>query len=107
MRTNTIYKIDCRDCNGCYIGQTKQYTHKRMKEHKKSLHNIENNTALTQHCHNNQHQFDFDNFEILDEVPNLSQRLFHEMFHIKKNTNSVNFRTDIENLSNIYSTLIN
>ena len=28
------------------------------------------------------------------------------MIHIKKNNNSINFRTDIENLNDIYSNII-
>ena len=31
--TNGIYKIECQDCNKCYIGQTKKQLKKRYFEH--------------------------------------------------------------------------
>ena len=31
--TNDIYKIECQDCNKCYIGQTKKQLKKRYFEH--------------------------------------------------------------------------
>ncbi|XP_071573785.1 uncharacterized protein [Temnothorax nylanderi] len=31
--TGVVYKLDCSDCNACYIGQTKRHLETRIKEH--------------------------------------------------------------------------
>lgn len=53
------------------------------------------------------HNFDFINVSILQQEPNLKKRMFLEMIHIGLNQNSINNRTDIDNLSNGYSNLLN
>lgn len=35
--TRTVYKIECRDCERKYIGNTKYYLHRRIYEHKYSI----------------------------------------------------------------------
>lgn len=69
MNSNLIYKINCKDCPGCYIGQTKQYLKNRVYQHKHSikstLNNLNNKTALTTHTLDKNHNFDFENTEIL------------------------------------------
>ena len=49
--------------------------------------------------------FNLDNVEILHKEKNYIKRSFAEMFYIKT-CNSVNYRTDIDNLSQIYCNLI-
>jgi len=106
-QTNVIYKIDCRDCPKTYIGQTKQYLKNRTKEHQNSLRKInENRTALSNHAIENLHNFDFNNVQILDYEINYKKRNIKEMIHIKKTKNTVNFRTDTDNLSSVYNNLI-
>lgn len=34
FKSNIIYKIHCNDCNATYTGQTEQYFHKRIQQHK-------------------------------------------------------------------------
>ena len=65
-----------------------------------------NSTALAQHPHKFKHNFDFKEVKILEYEQNFEKRLRLEMFHIKKNNNSINFRTDIKNLSYIYFIII-
>lgn len=61
-------------------------------------------TALSIHATENKHKFDFDNTKIIDTENNYNKRL--EMINIKQNHKSINFRTDVDNLSSIYSNLI-
>jgi GIY-YIG catalytic domain. len=102
---NVVYKIDCLNCSQCYIGQTKNYLNTRLNSHKNDIKNRHQKTALATHAIENLHRFDFDNVKILNHVPNYNKRLFTEMSQILNN-NTVNFQTDIANLSNIYHNLI-
>ena len=75
--------------------------------HARSIKNYNaNSTALAQHAHTFKHTFDFNEVKILEHEKNFKKRLCLEMIHIKKNNNSINFRTDIENLNDIYSNII-
>ena len=74
-----------------------------MLEHDRSIKNYNSNsTALAQHAYKFKHNFDFKEVKILEHEQNLKKRLCLEMIHIQKSNNSINFTTDIENLSDIY-----
>ncbi|KAI4461480.1 atp-binding cassette abc transporter-related [Holotrichia oblita] len=106
-QSNVVYKLDCKDCNKCYIGQTKQYLKKRIYNHQyTATHNVTAETALSKHSKDRRHNFDFQNTKILKKENNYKKRLIYEMIYIKKDENAVNFRTDIDNLSVIYNNLI-
>ena len=46
-RQGAICKINCSDCDQCYIGETKRWFEKRKKEHMRVVKNSDNNaTAL-------------------------------------------------------------
>jgi hypothetical protein len=104
---NTIYKINCNNCNSSYIGQSKQYLRNRINNHINDVKKLKNSTALSQHALDTGHKFNFNEAEVLDIEPNFQKRIFKEMIYIKKNNSSINFRTDIEGLSNFYHNLIN
>ncbi|XP_044766578.1 uncharacterized protein LOC123322665 [Coccinella septempunctata] len=113
LRSGVIYSIPCRECNKVYIGQTNRYLRTRLTEHKRDCVNIhnptkmkDNNTALAEHSFNELHSFDFDSVKILHCQTNLSKRLFCEMLEIKKEVNSLNKRSDIENLNTAYFNII-
>lgn len=108
-RSSIVYKIPCKDCTSCYIGQTKQYIKKRVKQHiydcaPKNYQKIEK-TALADHHFINDHNFNFDAYEILDTETNFKKRNISEMIHIQIN-NSINKRTDTDNLSKIYTFIL-
>ncbi|KAI4455630.1 madf domain transcription factor [Holotrichia oblita] len=106
-QSNVVYKLDCKDCNKCYIGQTKQYLKKRIYNHQYAVtHNVTAETALSKHSKDRRHNFDFQNTKILKKGNNYKKRLIYEMIYIKKAENAVNFRTDIDHLSVIYNNLI-
>lgn len=75
-----------------------------FSQHKLSVKNLKTNTALSKHCVEN---FDYGKTKILEKGDKYKYKLFLEMFHIKENEKSINNRTDIENLSNLYFELIN
>lgn len=103
---NTVYKINCQQCNSNYIGQSKQQLKKRVYQHEYSVKNKIISTALSEHHIETGHNFDFKNVSILKQENNYHKRLLTEMIEIKKEKNAVNFRTDTHNLSTIYHTLL-
>ncbi|XP_043483513.1 uncharacterized protein LOC122511979 isoform X1 [Leptopilina heterotoma] len=106
QRVGCVYKIQCKDCDSCYIGETLRHLKTRIKEHKRYVTHNQNINALTNHTFDNKHSFDFDNTNILQIEINNWKRKNLEMFYIKNNTNSINYRTDIDNLDKIYYNLI-
>ncbi|XP_044751492.1 uncharacterized protein LOC123311526 isoform X2 [Coccinella septempunctata] len=105
--SNAVYKVPCAQCHLSYIGQTSQQIKKRMAQHKSDIKHPGKGCALAQHCHDNQHMMNFNNIQILEREKNYRKRTFLEMFHIKKNLeNVVNSRSDIKNISSIYTFLI-
>ena len=77
-----------------------------MLEHARSVKNNENKTALAEHATSYKHSFDFKNTQILDIENNFKKRLFLEIIYIQKENSSINYKTDIENLSAIYNSII-
>ena len=67
-----------------------------------------NKTALVNHHHTTGHNFNFDNFKILDKEQNMNKRLILEACYIwKRRDKTINFRTDTQNINSIYTSLIN
>lgn len=109
VQSNVIYRIPCRSCNKCYIGQTGRYLKERVYEHKNDCRHYltkQNPTALVEHKINTGHSFNFDAIAIIGKQKNYKKRLLNEMIEIKKERNSVNKRTDIENLNAAYYNII-
>ncbi|KAL3286072.1 hypothetical protein HHI36_000585 [Cryptolaemus montrouzieri] len=89
----------------CYVGQSGQTLNKRLVLHKSDAKLRPDRCALAQHVFSTGHNMCFDNVEILDTEKNLTKRKFLEMCYITQN-NTMNSRTDVNNLSNIYSFLL-
>lgn len=105
-RSGIVYKIDCKDCTGVYIGESSRTLDTRIKEHKRDVSQFKTNTALSKHSVSNFHNFDFDNSKILDYTQITSKRRILEMLHISSNPKSINLKTDVQNLSSLYHNLI-
>lgn len=105
-RSNVVYKINCNDCDKCYIGQTTTKLKQRISLHKSNIRTNKDTCALSIHSKIENHQPNFNNIQILDIENNLNKRTFLEMVRIIQNENSINSRKDICNLSSMYSYLI-
>jgi hypothetical protein len=115
---NIVYQIDCKDCDKVYIGMSKNQLKTRVSQHKSNVNKLtqatnftdkltaSNKTALTQHAYNLKHSFDFENSKILNTQKNYNKLMFMEMLQIQGNNRTVNIRTDTNNLSNTYKTII-
>ncbi|XP_046435222.1 uncharacterized protein LOC124187022 [Neodiprion fabricii] len=109
-RSGLVYRIPC-SCGKWYVGQTRQKLKARVRQHKLDCRpkkfTKNNKTALAEHHFvEDGHNFQFDDVEILDLEKNYIKRNLSEMIFIKA-MNCVNFRSDTQNLSTIYSDLIN
>ena len=96
---NLVYKIDCIDCDGTYIGQAKQYLQSKTFGHKYSI-RTENSECrmLSIHSTNRRHNW--------DKERNLEKILILEMIEILINKNSINKMSDMNCFSNIYKHIL-
>ncbi|KYN07988.1 hypothetical protein ALC62_01038 [Cyphomyrmex costatus] len=104
--TNVVYKINCKDCDMTYVGQTKRRLKTRLKEHRDGWKRINNTSVVSKHQVNCNHDIDWDNTAILDNEPIYFKRSISEMIHIKNQTNSLNLQSDTEKLPQMYYSII-
>lgn len=45
-KTEVVYKINCKDCNASYIGQTKWHLETRIKQHRNDIKKHESNHSV-------------------------------------------------------------
>lgn len=64
-------------------------------------------SILTEHRLQHEHDFDWNNIQILDEKPCYNKRLISEMLNIKKQKNNYNLQTNTEGLHMSYIPIIN
>lgn len=107
MKSKIVYRIDCLDCPGKYPGSTKQKLVNRTAKHKSDikLKKKTETTGLTIHALRNNHNFDFKNITILDQIPNYHQRAIAEKMHICNTKNTVNLLSDTNGLHESYVNL--
>ncbi|EZA47334.1 hypothetical protein X777_16385 [Ooceraea biroi] len=116
-KTGIVYKINCLDCDACYIGQTKRHLDTRIKEHKEHKERIKehksdvkkhesNHSVVSKHRILNNYEFDWSNVHILVKEDHLKQGEIAEMFFIKRNSSSINLQRDTENLPVVYDIVL-
>jgi len=103
QNTGVVYRIDCKDCDQVYIGQTKRHLETRVKEHMNNIKNPSGNySVVTNHRLSVNHDFKWDKPNILYKERNRRKREIAEMFFIKKykkTNNSLNLQKDTDNLN--------
>ena len=65
------FKINCKNCDKVYIGQTSR-------------------ALITQHCVENNHDFDLDDVKFIDRCSQWGKRLFLEAWHSIREPHSIN-----------------
>jgi len=89
-----------------YVGQTKRMLNTRISEHRNHIkRNSSQTSVITDHRLEFDHDFDWDNVEVLDEEINYNKRLISEMIHIKKQKHGLNLKKDTDLLHPIYDEL--
>ena len=103
---NVVYKISCNDCDASYVGQTKRLLKTRINEHRAHIRkNTAQQSVISNHRLQN-HEFNWDDIEILDEERILNKRLLSEMLFIKRQKNSLNAQSDLDSLQHMYLNII-
>ena len=90
-----------------YIGNTKQLVKNRFSKHKSDI-NLQKNketTGLTLHSIEKKHKFNFEEFKVLEHIPNYFQRNTAEKMHIARNTNTINLKEDTAGLHESYNNI--
>ena len=65
QQSRVIYRANCWDCNGFYIGKTKRRLHDRKTEHFRALAKNDNTSAIADHLKTTGHNFKWEHFDIL------------------------------------------
>ena len=65
QQSRVVYRANCWDCNGFYIGKTKRRLHDRKTEHFKALAKDDNTSAIADHVKATGHNIKWDHFDIL------------------------------------------
>jgi len=105
---NTVYKIDCKDCDASYVGQTGRQLKTRISEHKNHINRKTSSlSVITEHRLHHGHDFEWENVRVLDVERNYKKRLISEMINIKEQKNGINLQTDTESLDRAYFSCFN
>ncbi|KYQ57302.1 hypothetical protein ALC60_03737 [Trachymyrmex zeteki] len=104
---NVVHKISCNDCDANYVGQMKRQLKTRLHEHVSDINKRSKSpTVITNHRIDQNHNFDWDNVEILDREASYNKRLISEMVHIKRQTHGINKQNDTDSLPESYLNII-
>ena len=105
---NVVYKIDCDNCDSCYIGETKRAVGIRIKEHRQNINltDSDKHNVVTLHRINTGHNMKWDEFKILDVESNYYKRDVSEMLHIKTTKNTLNVQRDTDRIKDIYNSTL-
>ena len=105
-RSNVVYKINCRDCESNYIGQSLRKLSFRLNEHRSYVEKNCQKSVIAKHANSMNHKIDFDNIKILDNEAILKKRLFSEMVNIHISQKTLNKIEDTAGLKNTYENTI-
>ena len=63
---NSIYKINCKNCESVYIGESSKVVGDRVKEHSSNVRRRYQGSLIYKHNNETGHEFDFDNPKVLN-----------------------------------------
>ena len=82
-RKNVVYKIPCKTCNFCYIGETSQWFDERENQHKRSIRNYDTNNGICMRMLKHpDHVIAWDKVTFLDHDRNFYARRMKESLYI-------------------------
>ena len=90
-KNSIVYEIDCRNCQAVYFGESKRSLKSRSDEHKRSARNCDcDKNEIAKHCWEADHNFNWDQKEVIDRESRLIPRKVKETIHSLKNPNHIN-----------------
>jgi len=77
-KNNVVYKIQCKDCEATYVGQTKRQLKTRLKEHKTNIKlDQSKHSVISEHIIKYNHSFDWENTKIMWIMnPDITKELY-------------------------------
>ncbi|EZA51191.1 hypothetical protein X777_10261 [Ooceraea biroi] len=106
-KTDVVYRIQCHDCDCCYVGQTKRHLSTRIKEHRMDIKkHVSDHSVVSKHRTNENHDFDWNNVQILHQDKHFKKREIAEMCFIKSHDSTINLQRDTEKLPCIYDIIL-
>lgn len=102
--TCVVYKVNCKDCDAVYIGQTSRSLKTRIREHSHAIAKSDKNSLLVQHHLQTKHNIDLDDVKIIDRCDKWSQRLILEAWHSMREPTSINERII---LPSVFNSIVN
>ena len=85
QKTGVIYKIDCKTCEGTYVGETARTLGKRLDEHRKLT-----SSAVREHQEKTGHNIDWQNVKIVGKEEHWMKRKIKEAITIRREKPSLN-----------------
>ncbi|GAA55914.1 hypothetical protein CLF_109359 [Clonorchis sinensis] len=80
-RNNVIYRIQCKDCDKRYIGQTGRKLSTRIHEHKLATERHDQFSLISVHKDQEGHEFDWSGVHILGQARTKKEREFIEAWY--------------------------
>ncbi|GAA57554.1 hypothetical protein CLF_112885 [Clonorchis sinensis] len=93
-RNNVIYRIQCKDCDKRYIGQTGRKLSTRIHEHKLATERRDQFSLISVHKDQEGHEFDWSGVHILGQARTKKEREFIEAWYSTKG--SINKHIEID-----------
>ena len=88
-KNNTVYEIDCSNCEAVYFGESKRSL--KSDEHKRSARNCDcDQNEIAKHCWEADHNFSWDQKNVIDRESRLIPREIKETIHSLKYLNHIN-----------------
>ena len=86
-----IYRVECKDCDGAYVGKTCRTVNERVKEHKAhTLYNRVDLSAIAEHAVMSGHQIDWEHPQVLDQEAKTVCRRVKEALFIRREKTILN-----------------
>ncbi|XP_011646862.1 uncharacterized protein LOC105433306 [Pogonomyrmex barbatus] len=102
-----VYKIECDNCEKCYVEQTKRQLKTRLSEHRSHIRRNTNTNPSLQIILDSNHDFSWDKVKILNTERDCEKRLISEMLFIKlQKDNTLNLQIDTECLHHSYVSVL-
>ncbi|KAK4887865.1 hypothetical protein RN001_004136 [Aquatica leii] len=102
LESQGVYKIPCKDCDGCYVGQTNRRVNIKREEHRNAVIKQESTSSLAEHVRKTSHEINFDETKVIANVEHKTKRIIREAVEIEKLPNSLNTRDDTQRLPTVW-----
>ena len=95
-KSSIVYKINCRDCDVSYVGETGRALKTRVSEHHRAMEKRDfSASALAQHAWEHDHHIDWTSTCVLGVESHYQSRISREAIYICRQPSSLNTLSDM------------